>query len=176
MESDASAVNIPVIIAGAQYFGKSPSNHHKVRPDRAAPYNWSFVWSGVPLAWFFMSYLYRKCPAWWNKYCCKSPFPHQRDEAENTDILSIGLTIGAAVSGVVQFFCITFPGARLNWWGNTFYTSGCDGLGCPLQPLPEGGYFGPGVSLARFVFDLVLGTNDSAWRISVKPSLGARGK
>jgi hypothetical protein len=63
-----------------------------------------------------------------------------------TDILSIGLTVGAAVSGVVQFFCITFPGARLNWWGNTFYTSGCDGLGCPLQPLPVGGSFGPVVS------------------------------
>jgi hypothetical protein len=68
------------------------------------------------------------------------------------DILSIGLTVGAAVSGVVQFFCITFPGARLNWWGNTFYTSGCDGLGCPLQPLPVGGSFGPVVS-PRPLFD-----------------------
>jgi hypothetical protein len=38
--------------------------------NMVAPYNWSFVWSGVPLAWFFMSYLYRKFPAWWNKYCC----------------------------------------------------------------------------------------------------------
>jgi hypothetical protein len=122
----------------------APLLYH-LRADSIAPYNWSFVWSGVPLAWFFMSYLYRKFPAWWNKYCCESSFSSLTVKLM-LDILSIGLTVGAAVSGVVQFFCITFPGASLTWWGNTFYVSGCDGLGCPLQPLPVGGSFGPAVS------------------------------
>lgn len=99
-----------------------------------------------------MSYLYRKFPAWWNKYCCEFLISsilkrYHPPTLMSVDILSIGLTIGAAVSGVVQFFAITFPGASLTWWGNTFYTSGCDGLGCPLKPLPEVGYFGPAVSL-----------------------------
>nr|XP_019047282.1 OPT family small oligopeptide transporter [Kwoniella bestiolae CBS 10118]OCF26212.1 OPT family small oligopeptide transporter [Kwoniella bestiolae CBS 10118] len=108
-------LNVPVIIFGVMYF---------------APYNWSFVWSGVPLAWFFMSYVYKRFPAWWNKYCY---------------VLSIGLTVGAAISGVVQFFCITYPGGVMPaWWGNTVQFSGCDGIGCPLKEMPEIGYFGPG--------------------------------
>ena len=54
-----SAINIPVIISGAQYY---------------APYNLSFVWSGVPLAFVFMRYIYRRFHPWWNKYCCESLF------------------------------------------------------------------------------------------------------
>ncbi|WWD00471.1 OPT family small oligopeptide transporter [Kwoniella sp. B9012] len=108
-------VNVPVIIFGVMYF---------------APYNWSFVWAGVPLAWFFMSYVFKRFPAWWNKYCY---------------VLSIGLTVGAAISGVIQFFCITYPGGIMPaWWGNTVYVSGCDAVGCPLKEMPEVGYFGPG--------------------------------
>ncbi|WVQ97983.1 OPT family small oligopeptide transporter [Kwoniella sp. CBS 9459] len=108
-------INVPVIICGTLYF---------------APYNWSFVWAGVPLAWFFMSHVYTRYRAWWNKYCY---------------ILSIGLTIGAALSGVAQFFFITYPGGRMpSWWGTTVHLSGCDGRGCPLLNLPERGYFGPG--------------------------------
>ncbi|WRT64852.1 OPT family small oligopeptide transporter [Kwoniella shivajii] len=107
--------NVPVIIFGAMYF---------------APYNWSFIWAGVPFAWFFMSYVYKRFPAWWNKYCY---------------VLSIGLTVGAAISGVIQFFCITYPGGAMPaWWGNTVQFAGCDGLGCPLKDMPEVGYFGPG--------------------------------
>ncbi|ORX36938.1 OPT oligopeptide transporter protein-domain-containing protein [Kockovaella imperatae] len=116
-----AAINIPVIISGAQYF---------------APYNWAFVYAGVPLAWTFMRYLYRHYHSWWSKYCY---------------ILSIGLTVGAALSGIIQFFCITYPGASLNWWGTEFYVSGCDGLGCPLKELPEVGYFGPGVGPAAII-------------------------
>ncbi|WWC67840.1 OPT family small oligopeptide transporter [Kwoniella pini CBS 10737] len=108
-------INVPVIIFGAMYF---------------APYNWSFIWAGIPLAWFFMSYVFKRFPSWWNKYCY---------------VLSIGLTVGAAVSGVIQFFCITYPGGVMpTWWGNTVYVAGCDGLGCPLKEMPEVGYFGPG--------------------------------
>ena len=81
------------------------------------------------------------------------------------DILSIGLTIGAAISGVIQFFCITYPGASLTWWGNTFYVSGCDGLGCPLKEMPEVGYFGPGVSQIRFDMHSLISSDMSARRI-----------
>ena len=63
-----------------------------------------------------------------------------------TDVLSIGLTVGASISGILQFFAITYPGVTFTWWGRTFYASGCDGLGCPIKPLPEQGFFGPAVS------------------------------
>ncbi|ODN82201.1 OPT family small oligopeptide transporter [Cryptococcus amylolentus CBS 6039] len=109
------AVNVPVIIFGMMYF---------------APYNISYVWAGVPLAWFFMSHVYRRFPAWWAKYVY---------------VMSIGATIGCAVSGVVIFFCVTYPGGVMPaWWGNTVYANGCDALGCPLLDLPDVGYFGPG--------------------------------
>ncbi|WVQ83359.1 OPT family small oligopeptide transporter [Cryptococcus sp. DSM 104549] len=110
-----NSINVPVVIMGLLFY---------------APYNLSFVWAGVPFAFFFMRYVYQRFPAWWNKYCY---------------ILSIGLTVGAAISGVIQFFCITYPGGVMPaWWGNTVYVSGCDALGCPLLDLPEIGYFGPG--------------------------------
>ncbi|WVF69938.1 OPT family small oligopeptide transporter [Kwoniella sp. CBS 6097] len=110
-----TSLHVPVIICGTLYF---------------APYNWSFVWAGVPLSWFFMSHVYDRYRAWWNKYCY---------------ILSIGLTIGAALSGVIQFFFISYPGWRMSpWWGTTVHLSGCDGRGCPLLDIPEKGYFGPG--------------------------------
>ena len=108
------SVNVPVIISGAQYF---------------APYNFAYVYSGVPLAFTFMRFIYRRYPVWWKKYCY---------------VLSIGLTVGATLSAIIQFFCITLPGGKLTWWGTTFYAEGCDGSGCPLKPLPEQGYFGPG--------------------------------
>ncbi|OCF58918.1 hypothetical protein L486_03411 [Kwoniella mangroviensis CBS 10435] len=77
-----------------------------------------------------MSYVFKRFPAWWNKYCY---------------VLSIGLTVGAAISGVIQFFCITYPGGIMpSWWAKTVYVSGCDALGCPLNEMPEVGYFGPG--------------------------------
>lgn len=65
-----------------------------------------------------------------------------------SDVLSIGLTVGASLSGIIQFFAITYPGAAANftWWGRTFYATTCDGLGCPLKDMPAQGYFGPGVS------------------------------
>lgn len=62
------------------------------------------------------------------------------------DVLSIGLTVGASLSGIIQFFAITYPGASITWWGNTYYLTGCDALGCPLKELPAQGYFGPAVS------------------------------
>lgn len=117
-----NAVNVPVFLSGGQYF---------------APYNWAYVWSGVPLAFTFMRYIYSRFPAWWSRYCY---------------ILSIGLTIGAAVSGVIQFFCIILPGGKLTWWGTRFYASGCDGLGCALKEMPKEGYFGPAVSVSSFAW------------------------
>ena len=78
----------------------------------------------------------------WPGRCVDLPTP---------DVLSIGLTVGASLSGIIQFFAITYPGAAANfvWWGRTFYATTCDGVGCPLKDMPAQGYFGPGVSWRR---------------------------
>ncbi len=46
-------------------------------------------------------------------------------------ILSASLDSGVAVSAIVIFFTVIFPGAELNWWGNNVSSTTADGLGMP---------------------------------------------
>lgn len=59
-------------------------------------------------------------------------------------VLSAAFTCGIAVSALVQFFLVAYPGYTVDWWGNVVVGSGCDdGFSCPLKTLAEGEYFGP---------------------------------
>ncbi|RDW67024.1 small oligopeptide transporter-1 [Coleophoma crateriformis] len=67
--------------------------------------------------------------AWWSKY---------------NYVLAAALDTGIALSAIVIFFCITYPGAVFpDWWGNTVYLNTADGNALPWLPLPDVGYFGP---------------------------------
>ena len=94
-------------------------------------------------------------------------WPGDCPDLPTPDVLSIGLTVGASLSGIIQFFAITYPGAAANfvWWGRTFYATTCDGVGCPLKDMPAQGYFGPGVSWRR--------VRSSNRGVKLMPSLGS---
>jgi hypothetical protein len=59
-------------------------------------------------------------------------------------VLAAALDTGLALSAIVIFFCITYPGAVFpDWWGNTVYLNTADGNGLPWLQLPDSGMFGP---------------------------------
>ncbi|KAL9088343.1 MAG: hypothetical protein Q9165_006268 [Trypethelium subeluteriae] len=106
--------------------------------------NWPLIFVGtwnVPPAtginyssWFlvnliFNNQIYKRASAWWTKY---------------NYILAAALDTGTALSGIVIFFCISYPGAVFpDWWGNTVYQNTDDGNGTPYLSMPVSGTFGP---------------------------------
>ncbi|RMZ48333.1 hypothetical protein AFCA_008519 [Aspergillus flavus] len=77
----------------------------------------------------FNHFIKRRFFAWWTKY---------------NYILAAALDTGLALSGIVIFFCISYPGAAFpDWWGNTVYQNTADADGVPYKPMPKIGYFGP---------------------------------
>jgi OPT family small oligopeptide transporter len=112
--------------------------------DFWAKINWPLIFVGtwnVPPAtginysswalvnWIFNGWIKKKYFAWWTKY---------------NYVLAAALDTGTALSGIIIFFCISYPGAVFpSWWGNTVYVNTADGKGVPYLDLPESGYFGP---------------------------------
>lgn len=80
------------------------------------------------VSFLFNRYIKRKYKHWWAKY---------------NYVLSAALDSGVAVSAIVIFFTVIFPGAELNWWGNTVSDSTVDGKGTPWKDVPASGTFGP---------------------------------
>ncbi|KAL4894959.1 OPT oligopeptide transporter protein-domain-containing protein [Aspergillus ambiguus] len=77
----------------------------------------------------FNHFIKRRFFAWWTKY---------------NYVLAAALDTGFALSGIVIFFCITYPGAVFpDWWGNTVYLNTADAEGKAWKAIPEVGYFGP---------------------------------
>ena len=94
-----------------------------------APYNLSHSWPAVPIAWFFQVYVRKYYLPWWQKY---------------NYILSTALDCGIAISAIVIFFALQWPGVQINWWGNTVGTKGADAYpGVALLKVPDKGYWGP---------------------------------
>lgn len=62
-------------------------------------------------------------------------------------VLSAALDSGLAISAVIIFFAVIFPGISVNWWGNTVQSTTIDGKGTPWKPIPANGTFGPVVWL-----------------------------
>lgn len=84
--------------------------------------------SGFVIGYIFNYLIKKRWGKWWLKY---------------NFVLSCALDVGLALSGIVIFFCLQYPGASLNWWGNEVFNNTADGLGTPWKPLPAKGYFGP---------------------------------
>ncbi|RSL53641.1 hypothetical protein CEP53_007683 [Fusarium sp. AF-6] len=83
-------------------------------------------WGLVGLA--FNMFIKRRYHAWWTKY---------------NYLLSSSLDSALAITTFLVFFCLTYPGVSLRWWGNSVQDATADGMGVPLDTVPMGETFGP---------------------------------
>lgn len=96
-----------------------------------APYNLTFVWPAVPIAYLFNVYIKRRFLPWWSKY---------------NYVATTAFSTAIAVSAIITFFALQYKGTELEWTGNTKPFEGVDVMGpVRLEIDPEVGYFGPGV-------------------------------
>ncbi|KAI9839138.1 MAG: hypothetical protein M1819_003131 [Sarea resinae] len=109
-----SLVNWPLIFVGT----------YNVPPATGINYSsWALV------NFIFNHIIYKRYFSWWMKY---------------NYVLAAALDTGLAISGLIIFLCISYPGGVFpQWWGNTVYQNTADGKGLPWKQLPARGYFGP---------------------------------
>lgn len=108
-----NAIHWPLFFAGT---GNIP-------PATGVNYTTAFVVSLV-----FNKIIKMRYQHWWAKY---------------NYILSAALDSGVAVSAIVIFFAVIFPGGELRWWGNDVSSGTADGRGTPWKQVPVNGTFGP---------------------------------
>ena len=78
---------------------------------------------------FVFNYLIKKkWRSWWTQY---------------NYVLSAGLDSGVAIATVLIFLCVTYPGGKLEWWGNTVWKNTRDYKYSGYYTLAEGETFGP---------------------------------
>ncbi|KAJ7624592.1 OPT-domain-containing protein [Roridomyces roridus] len=106
-------VHIPVLIVGGLIW---------------APGSLANIWPAVPVAYFFNVFVKKRYLPWWSKY---------------NYITTTAFSAAIAISAVVIFFSLEWPGVVINWSGNTRPFDGCDGNACTRLVLPVGGTFGP---------------------------------
>jgi OPT family small oligopeptide transporter len=106
-------INFPLIFMGTS----------NVPPATGINYS---SWAATNLV--FNYFLRRRYFAWWAKY---------------NYVLAAALDTGLALSAIVIFFGVVYPGAAFpEWWGNTVFDGTADGRGVPWLGVPEGGSFG----------------------------------
>ncbi|KAJ7895019.1 OPT-domain-containing protein [Mycena leptocephala] len=108
-------IHIPVLLTGGLIW---------------APYSMANIWPAVPIGYLFNVFIKRRYIAWWSKY---------------NYVTTTAFSAAIAICGIVIFFAIEWPGVEINWSGNIRPFDGCDANGCARLPLPDQGFFGPGV-------------------------------
>jgi OPT family oligopeptide transporter len=93
-----------------------------------APYNLSYIWPAVPIAYFSWVYLKTRYLGFWSKY---------------NFVLSASWSSAIAIAGIIIFFTVQWLQVDLDWWGNDVVSQGCEGDACTLMTLNDGDYFGP---------------------------------
>lgn len=93
-----------------------------------APYNMSYIWPSVPIAWYSWVYLKQKYLGFWSKY---------------NFVLSASFSSAIAIAAIIMFFTLQWQDVELDWWGNDVIYQGCEDEPCTLLTLNEGEYFGP---------------------------------
>ncbi|KAJ7101812.1 OPT-domain-containing protein [Mycena epipterygia] len=88
------------------------------------------VWPAVPIGYLFNVFIKKRYLAWWSKY---------------NYITTTAFSAAIAISAIIIFFALEWPGAQINWSGNTRPFAGCDAKQCARLQLPDHGFFGPGV-------------------------------
>ncbi|KAI6363790.1 hypothetical protein MCOR07_005417 [Pyricularia oryzae] len=94
-----------------------------------SPYNLSYQWPAVPIAWLSWIYIKQRYLALWSKY---------------NFVLSGAFSSGVAVAAIIIFFALQWGGdISLDWWGNQVVSQGCEASACVRLPLAKGETFGP---------------------------------
>jgi hypothetical protein len=95
-----------------------------------SPYNFSYYWPNVMVAWFSFQFIRKRYMAFWAKY---------------NYVIAAAFPAGIALAALVIFFCLQIPkgGLAIEWWGNDVVYQGCEGTACVRFEIPEKGYFGP---------------------------------
>ncbi|KAI1084287.1 OPT-domain-containing protein [Whalleya microplaca] len=93
-----------------------------------APYNMSYIWPAVPIAWYSWVYLKKRYLAFWSKY---------------NFVLSASFSCAIAVAAIIIFFSLQWSEITIDWWGNSVTAQGCEDTACVLYETAEGEYFGP---------------------------------
>lgn len=74
-------------------------------------------------------------------YYIKKYYKHFHTRYNN--VISAAFDAGVAISAVIIFLCVTYPGGELTWWGNTVYKKTADYEAAPFYKLAKGDTFGP---------------------------------
>ncbi|KAI0145267.1 OPT oligopeptide transporter protein-domain-containing protein [Xylariaceae sp. FL1272] len=77
-----------------------------------APFNMSYVWPILPIAWISWIWTKKYYPALWQKY---------------NFVLSAAFGCGIAFAAVIIFFALQFRDTQFPWAGNTITLRGCEG-------------------------------------------------
>ncbi|KAF7372951.1 OPT-domain-containing protein [Mycena sanguinolenta] len=94
------------------------------------PYSLANIWPAVPIGYLFNVFIKRRYVAWWSKY---------------NYVTTTAFSAAIAICGIVIFFAIEWRDVQINWSGNTRPFTGCDYMGCVRLPIPDQGWFGPGI-------------------------------
>ncbi|KAF6806644.1 small oligopeptide opt family [Colletotrichum sojae] len=95
--------------------------------------------SAFAVSFIFNKWLKGKYPQWW----AKASFESLTSFCSYNYVLSAALDSGLAISAIVIFFALVFPGVSLSWWGNNIQKTTVDGRGVPWMAMPANGTFGP---------------------------------
>lgn len=68
---------------------------------------------------------------------------HKAFHTRYNNVISAGFDAGVAISAVIIFLCVSYPGGTLTWWGNTVYKNTADFKSTPFYTLKKGEKFGP---------------------------------
>jgi OPT family small oligopeptide transporter len=93
-----------------------------------SPYNMSYIWPAVPIAWYSWVYLKTRYLGFWSKY---------------NFVLSASFSSAIGVAAIIIFFSVQWTQMEIDWWGNSVTAQGCEDDACTLLTLNDGEYFGP---------------------------------
>lgn len=68
---------------------------------------------------------------------------HTFFHARYNNVISAAFDAGVAISAIIIFLCVSYPGGTLRWWGNSVYQNTKDYKLAPFYTLGEGETFGP---------------------------------
>ncbi|KAL1642599.1 hypothetical protein SLS58_005368 [Diplodia intermedia] len=97
-------------------------------PIQWAPYNVSYMWPTVPVAWLSHVYFKTRHTGFWARY---------------NYVVSAAFSAAIAIAAIVIFFALQWSSVAVDWWGNSVSFQGCEDEACTAYALGEGEYFGP---------------------------------